>query len=208
MGLVIADVSGKGIPGALIMAMVRAVLRAEARDCLSPKDVLRRVNERIVADTKENVFITMTYGILNLQKGTFRFVRAGHEPLMIIDAGNRRVRQIEPEGIALGLVSGELFDHNEETEVQLNPGEVVLLYTDGVIEAMDQTSTEYGRERLVAKLEASEVATAEDIIRQLVADIHQFTLGIPQHDDITLLALRILAPGDEARGTVSTRQTA
>ncbi|MCL5271483.1 MAG: SpoIIE family protein phosphatase [bacterium] len=208
MGLVIADVAGKGIPGALIMAMVRAVLRAEARGCLSPKDVLRRVNERIVVDTKENVFITMTYGILNLESGRLRFVRAGHEPLLIVDAGARQVRQVEPEGIALGLVSGELFNHNVETEVQLNPGEVVLLYTDGVIEAMDQSSAEYGRERLIARLEASEVDSAENIIRQLVEDIHQFTLGIPQHDDITILALRILTPGDEARGAVTTRQTA
>jgi sigma-B regulation protein RsbU (phosphoserine phosphatase) len=127
---------------------------------------------------------------------------------MIVDGMTRRERQIEPEGIALGLVSGELFDHNEESEVSLKPGEVVLLYTDGVIEAMDQSSTEYGRERLVSMLEASEVDTAEDIIRHLVADIHQFTLGIPQHDDITLLALRILAPGEEVKSTVTTRQTA
>jgi len=195
LGLVIADVSGKGIPGALIMAMVRAVLRAESRGILSPKDVLRRVNERIVADTKENVFTTMTYGILDLRTGRLKFVRAGHEPLLILGREEKQVTQLTPRGLALGLAGGEIFDHNEEAEVQLHPGEVVLLYTDGVIEAMDQSSKEYGRERLIARLKASDNPTAESLIRSVVEDLHQFTLGIPQHDDITLLALRMLPAG-------------
>lgn len=207
LGLVIADVSGKGIPGALIMAMVRAVLRAEARGNLSPKEVLRHVNERIVADTKENVFTTMTYGILNIRTGLLRFVRAGHEPLLIL--GNQeQVEQLAPQGMALGLISGELFDHNEEAEIQLKPGEVALLYTDGVIEAMDQGSREYGRERLIAKLQSVENPTAIGLVNMVVEDIHQFTLGIPQHDDITLLALRMLPSEEMENNDVPTRQTA
>lgn len=207
LGLVIADVSGKGIPGALIMAMVRSVLRAEARDVLSPKEVLRRVNQRLVMDTKENVFITMTYCILNLQTGRMTFVRAGHEPVLILDFDQKTVNQLEPAGIALGLVPGSIFDHNEEAEVQLNPGEIVLLYTDGVIEAMDQGSNEYGRDRLIARLRDAEQASSEDIIQDVVKDIHQFTLGIPQHDDIAMLALHVLNP-DASADTIDTRRTA
>jgi sigma-B regulation protein RsbU (phosphoserine phosphatase) len=209
MGLVIADVSGKGIPGALIMAMVRAVLRAEAHGILSPKEVLARVNERVVSDTKENVFITLTYGILNLESGKLRFARAGHEPLLVIEADHQTIQQITPEGIALGLVTGELFDCIEESEVQLRPGETAVLYTDGVIEAMDQTSQEYGRERLFTKLRGLQDASAEMIIRTVVDDIHQFTLGIPQHDDITMLALRVLTPEEnEVSHYESTRVSA
>jgi len=194
LGLVIADVSGKGIPGALIMAMVRAVLRAEARGNLSPKEVLSRVNERILSDTKENVFITMTYGILNYRTGVLRFIRAGHEPLLIFGAhGGGKVTQLAPEGIALGLVDDEIFDHNEQLEIQLHPGEIVLLYTDGVIEAMDKASSEYSRERLITKMEAVGDGSAKGLIEAVVEDIHQFTLGNPQHDDITMLAIRVLA---------------
>jgi sigma-B regulation protein RsbU (phosphoserine phosphatase) len=213
LGLVIADVSGKGIPGALIMAMVRAVLRAEARGNLSPKEVLRRVNERMVADTKENVFTTMTYGILDIETGKLRFVRAGHEPLLILGnqengSRHRHVEQLTPEGIALGLISGELFDHNEEADVQLQAGEVAMLYTDGVIEAMDQGSREYGRERLIGTLKGVENPTAQSLIQSIVDDIHQFTLGIPQHDDLTLLALRRLSPEEVEQGRIAARRSA
>lgn len=208
LGLVIADVSGKGIPGALVMAMVRSVLRAEARGLTSPKDALRQVNERIIGDIKENVFITMTYAILNVAQGTLRFVRAGHEPLLIIDRATREVREFAPEGIALGLVRGELFDHNEEQEIQLRPGEVALLYTDGVVEAMDQASREYGRDRLVSWLEHNDPDSAEQLVSELAADIHRFTLGIPQHDDITMLAIRAVEPAAAARGEDTCRRTA
>ncbi len=189
LGLVIADVSGKGIPGALIMAMVRAALRAEARAILSPKQVLMRVNQRVLQDTRQSVFITMIYGILDLRSGVLRFVRAGHEPLLILTQEGERVVQVAPEGIALGLVGPDIFENNEEVEVQLHPGDRVLLYTDGVIEAMDQSAVEYGRERLIARLKSARRTNAEGLIQSIAQDIHQFTLGIPQHDDITMLAL-------------------
>jgi hypothetical protein len=169
----------------------------KARGNLSPKDVLRRVNERMVIDTKENVFTTMTYGILDLQTGRLKFVRAGHEPLLILNETDRAFAQHTPQGIALGLISGELFNHTEEAEVDLRPGEMVLLYTDGVIEAMDQNSREYGRERLIRRIRSAERPTAEGLVRSVLEDINLFTLGIPQHDDITLLALRHL-PREEA----------
>lgn len=208
LGLVIADVSGKGIPGALIMALVRATLRAEAHGILSPKEVLRRVNDRVVADTKESVFITLTYGILNLESGRLRFARAGHEPLIVLGADHRQIEQHTPEGIALGLVSGDLFECLEESVVQLKPGDTAILYTDGVIEAMDQSSEEYGRERLLTRLCEMEERTASDMIHNVVEDIHQFTLGIPQHDDITMLALRVLERENAASDDVQAWRTA
>lgn len=194
LGLVIADVSGKGVPGALIMAMVRAVLRAEARGCLSPRDVLKRVNERLIVDTKENVFTTMTYGILDIESGEIRFARAGHEPLLIVNTSeeSRQVEQYSPQGMALGLFEGDLFDFTEDAVIVIQPGEIALLYTDGVIEAMDQNSIEYGRDRLIQRLRRREYPSAAAIVKDVLDDIHQFTLGIPQHDDITLLAIRRL----------------
>lgn len=207
LGLVIADVAGKGIPGALIMAMVRSVLRAEARGNLSPKDVLTHVNERIVSDTKENVFITMTYMILDRRNGRLRFVRAGHEPLLVFGDEDSKIQEIAPPGIALGLVSGDLFDNNDEIEVQLMPGQMTLLYTDGVVEAMNRSSQEYGHKRLLNKLKSLQDIGAETMIQEVLRDIHEFTTGIPQHDDITMLALHYLpkpAPALAAQQSAST----
>jgi sigma-B regulation protein RsbU (phosphoserine phosphatase) len=190
LGLVIADVAGKGIPGALIMAMVRSVLRAESRGVLSPKQVLRQVNRRLLHDTRENVFITMIYGILHWPSGRLTIVRAGHEPLLVVEPGEDEIREVTPPGIALGLVSEALFEHNEEVVIQLKAGETVFLYTDGVVEAVGQGGTEYGRQRLLAKLKSLRQAASRELINALMEDIHLFTEGIAQSDDITVLAVR------------------
>jgi sigma-B regulation protein RsbU (phosphoserine phosphatase) len=192
LGLVIADVAGKGIPGALIMAMVRSVLRAESRGGLSPKQVLRQVNLRLLGDTRENVFITVIYAVLNLSDGRLRFVRAGHEPLILIEDREPFITELTPPGIALGLVSEDLFEHNEEVEIQLQPGQTVLFYTDGLVEAVGQGGVEYGRNRLASRLRELRRGGSQPLIEALVEDIHQFTQGIPQSDDITLMALRAL----------------
>ncbi len=199
LGLVIADVSGKGIPGALIMAMVRAVLRAEARTSLSPREVLCRVNDHMLQDTRENVFITLIYAILCKSTRRLRFVRAGHEPLLILGAGGR-VRQYDPDGIAIGLVGPDIFSCNEEMELDLDEGDAVVCYTDGVVEAMDQGSTEYGRERLVRRLGTVRGRSAQALVESITDDIHQFTLGIPQHDDLTMLALCVGTPARSGDG--------
>jgi phosphoserine phosphatase RsbU/P len=190
LGIAIADVSGKGIPGALIMSMVRCTMRAEARGNLSPKDVLMRANEGVYADTKENVFITMTYGILDTREGTIRFARAGHEPLVTVKSDSR-VRLSSPEGIALGMVSNEMFDVVQETVLQLDTGDVAVLYTDGVIEAMDEQANEYGQQRFFDFVAANRELPPQEIIEKTLADIEDFTHGYPQHDDITMMAIKV-----------------
>jgi len=202
LGVVIADVSGKGIPGALIMAVVRSVLRAEARDTTSPKEALRRVNERLLTDTKDNVFVTITYAILDIPNQRLRFVRAGHEPILVRHQPEStgedaallapRINQFLPEGMAVGLMPGDIFSSTEELEIQLTPGDVVLLYTDGAIEAVDVESREYGRPKLVEMLLREGGRSAEELVAELTRDIKRFSSGIPQHDDITLVALRVM----------------
>lgn len=191
LGVVIADVSGKGIPGALVMSMVRSTLRAEARDDLSPKDVLLRTNERVFADTKENVFITMTYGILDTRSHKFRFARAGHEPLVTVKSGEQNAELTTPEGIALGMVGNDIFSLVEEAEVELLPGEIALLYTDGVVEAMDAQANEYGQKRFFDFVAANRELSPQEIIEKALEDIQVFTRGYPQHDDITLVAIKV-----------------
>lgn len=211
VGIAIGDVSGKGIPGALVMASVRATLRAEARFSLSPKKVLRAVNEQVARDTKENVFITVTYGVLNVRTGMFRFCRAGHEPVICCNLAAGQLTTHSPEGIALGLIVGELFDVTEEAEVDLSREKNIFIYTDGVTEAMNGEREEYGEERLHRILWTHAADSPGGIIEKTVRDIEDFTRGLPQHDDITMVAVgwkgeagEQADPGEEMRPQAST----
>jgi phosphoserine phosphatase RsbU/P len=199
LGVVIADVSGKGIPGALIMSMVRCTIRAEARNNFSPKDVMLKANERVYADTKENVFITMTYGILDTRDRTFRFARAGHEPLVTVKRQDGQVRLVSPDGIAMGMVDNEMFSFIEESVVQLEPGDTALLYTDGVIEAMDEDANEYGQRRFFDLVANNRELSPQEIIEKTLQDIAGFTHGYPQHDDITVIAIRVLETQEQSQ---------
>lgn len=199
LAIVIGDVSGKGIPGALIMTMVRSTIRAEARETYSPKEVLRRVNERVLADTKESVFVTMTYGILDFSTRRFRFARAGHEPTLLRRGSDAaEISVLQPEGMALGLVPSEVFNIIEDMELQLDPGDTVLLYTDGVVEAVNMDSEEYSRQRLIEDFARHAELPAAELIDVISGDISRFAHGIPQHDDITLVAFTVTAAEDQS----------
>ncbi|MEO8376734.1 MAG: GAF domain-containing SpoIIE family protein phosphatase [Candidatus Sumerlaeota bacterium] len=186
LGIAVADVSGKGIPGALVMSMVRATLRAEARLSLSPKVVLQRVNDQATHDTRDSVFITMTYGVLDTETGIFRFCRAGHEPILCCSKDRNSVRTFLPDGIALGIISGETFGITEEMEIDLASEQSVVLYTDGVIEAVNASGEEYGEKRFHEALASHSALEPKEIIDEVIGDIEKFTSGLPQHDDITL----------------------
>ncbi|MCB2154473.1 SpoIIE family protein phosphatase [bacterium] len=190
LGVVIGDVSGKGIPGALVMATLRSTLRAEAPGDLSPRAVLSRVNEHIMRDTKENVFITVTYGILNRTTGSFRFARAGHEPTITVSPEDSTVKLYSPNGIVLGLVTGDAFEITEEEEISAKDAGIVVLYTDGVPEAMNEQREEYGEKRFQSVLQRSAGTSPQQLIGNVMEDIGRFTGGIPQHDDITLVVMQ------------------
>lgn len=190
LGVVVADVSGKGIPGALVMALLRSALRAEARGDLSPREVLRRVNAIVTRDTKPGTFVSATYGIIDRRTGRFRYSRAGHEPLLCMGANGAKPTSHEPAGMVLGMVEGELFDLLEEGEVDLRTCGTVVLYTDGVPEAMNGAREEYGVERFEGILSGKKETPPDGIVRAVLDDISRFSEGLPQHDDITLVVLR------------------
>jgi len=202
LGIVIADVAGKGIPGALIMSMVRSVVRAESLHASTPRAVLERVNQTVFADTREKVFVTMIFAILDLSRHTLVFARAGHEPLIAFSRSSGGMRLLAPDGIALGLVDDHLFSAIRDQEVPLNDGDLVVLYTDGVIEAMDERGQEYGQERFLEMLRTHADAPAEDLLHTLVTDVRHFARGGRQSDDITLVVLKFnhLASQTESLG--------
>ncbi len=198
LGIAIADVAGKGIPGALVMATVRSTLRAEARGDRSPRNVLLRVNRHLVADTSPTVFVTMTYAILNRQTLRIRFARAGHEPTILCSPdAEDRPRLYTPNGIALGLVLDDTFAVTEEKEFELHERETAVFYTDGVVEAMNRAGEEYGAERFLETLRTHSRASAPEIIEAVTQDIRKFTRGFDQHDDLTLVVIKATNRAEE-----------
>lgn len=191
LGIVIADVSGKGIPGALIMSMVRSVMRAESVHARSPSAVLERVNQTMLSDTRENVFITMIYGVLDLSTQTLTFARAGHEPVVAYSTDDTGMRLLTPDGIALGLVDEKMFAVISDQDIPLHNGDLLVLYTDGVVEARNRESEEYGQERFLETIRAHAGQSPGELIETLVGDVDRFARDGRQSDDITLVVVKI-----------------
>jgi sigma-B regulation protein RsbU (phosphoserine phosphatase) len=191
LGIVIADVSGKAVPGALVMATCRSVIRAEARIDRSPQEVLRRVNQLVKSDLREDMFVTIIYGILDAERRTFTFARAGHDPVLWHHAASASVEVMAPKGVAVGLAQTERFNHClEQRELACEPGDVLLLYTDGLTESLNPGGKEFGRDQLIDTLRTCAASSAEEISRAIFDRVHRFTGEGPAHDDQTLIVAR------------------
>lgn len=190
VGVAIADVSGKGVPASLIMAMCRSVIRSEAVGKISAAEVLCRVNEQLYPDIKEDMFISVAYFILDTQTNVVTMARAGHDAPLWYHAAGQDVEKLSPKGIAMGIDSGEVFNRVcADFSFELAPGDCLLLYTDGSTEAMDEEDLEFGLPRLVQGLQASAALGAPKIIKRLTEDVKNFAGNHPQYDDITLIAI-------------------
>ena len=191
IGLVIADVSGKGIPAALFTLMTRTLLKGTARDSPSPAECLGRVNELLVEDNETMIFITLFYGVFDLRNGLFRYSNGGHNPPRLIRSDSRIEELPATQNLVLGVAPGHEY-HNGE--VRLAPGDTLFLYTDGITEAQNVNDEEFGEERLDAKLAGLGQLAAREIVTTVVAEVRAFAGDAPQSDDITCIAMRFAAP--------------
>jgi sigma-B regulation protein RsbU (phosphoserine phosphatase) len=187
-GLVIADVSGKGVPAALFMALSRTLVRASTSHHQDPAESIREANLNIFLDSKTSMFVTLFYAVLDANRKVLSYVNAGHNPPMLFGSGTSGVTLLEARGIALGVI--DTIDL-ESVAVPLNPGDVVVLYTDGVTEATDDNDQEYGVTRLRDLVMVSRDLPAREIITKIVQDVIRFTGSGPQFDDITLMILKV-----------------
>ncbi len=191
LGVVIADVSGKGVPASLIMAICRSVLRAEARLGQSPAEVLSKVNRQLYPDIKEDMFISMAYLILNHKTNHVTLSRGGHDAPLLFRAATGEVEVLKPPGMALGIDSGDVFDRiTGDLSVPLATDDCLVLYTDGVTEMLDADGDEFGPERMLRSIRASASEGAQGVIARLIDDVRNFAAGHPQNDDITLIVVR------------------
>ena len=190
LGLVVADVSGKGVSGAIIMALCRSVLRSHARHLSDPGEVLREVNRFVCRDIAEDMFISLVYAVVDTETYRVQVARAGHEKPLWYRASDGDVRVVESQGIAIGIADSRTFEeHLQRTEVQLEPGDVLVLYTDGIVEAMDRDGAEWGIQRLVETIRQSAAGGAEAVAQAVRERLQRFTAGAAKYDDITLLVL-------------------
>jgi phosphoserine phosphatase RsbU/P len=191
LGVAIADVSGKGVPASIIMAICRSVLRSQAAGNPSPADVLQKVNRQLYPDIKEDMFISMAYVILDHVRGTVMLSRAGHDAPIIFEHATGTASPVKPPGMVLGIDSGSVFDRiTGDFALTLNRGDCLLLYTDGVTEALDANGDEFGPERMIECVRASAPQGAPAIVTRLIDELRTFVGAQPQNDDITLIAIR------------------
>ena len=193
IGIAIADVSGKGIAASLIMAMCRSVLRSVAGSSQSAAAVLHEVNRQVYPDLREDMFISMAYVIA--QKGSDELVlaRAGHDAPLHFRVSDQSVTRINPPGMALGIDSGSVFNRvTSDFRVRLEAGDCLILYTDGVTEALDVHGLEFGISQLIEAVQASSPNGAPAILSRVTSDLKSFVGGHQQNDDITLIAIRKL----------------
>lgn len=192
-GIAIADVSGKGIPAALITGMCRSLLRGAALRSSSASDVLRAVNRRLYPDIKQDMFVSMLYLIIDPRTSDLTVARAGHDPPLLYRAAGREVVPLRPPGMAVGIDSGDVFDRVMADEtVTLAPGDGILLYTDGATEALDAHGSEFGLARLTQAVQANAPKGAAAMVANIAEELREFAGDSAQHDDITLIFIRKL----------------
>jgi sigma-B regulation protein RsbU (phosphoserine phosphatase) len=190
-GVAIADVSGKGVPASLIMAMCRSVLRGQAVGKTSAAEVLNQVNRQIYPDIKEDMFISMAYLLLNENGNDITLCRAGHDAPLLYEAKTGEVRKLNPPGMALGIDSGDVFERiTHDYTLQMESNDCLILYTDGVTEALDIKDNEFGVKRMSLAIQASAGEGAAAIRKRLTDDLMEFIGTHPQNDDITLIVIR------------------
>ena len=189
-GVAVADVSGKGVPASLIMAMCRSVLRSKAAGNHSPAQVLREVNRLLYPDIQEDMFITMIYLVMD-SSGKLTLARAGHEAALLCKNHFKQIEAIEAPGMALGIDSGDLFDEViKDVTVELSPLDTVVVYTDGINEALDDEGNEFGQEQLKDVLREAGPQSVDFLVKTIVDRVQNFSSGHPQNDDITLAAVQ------------------
>ncbi|MFZ4764065.1 MAG: SpoIIE family protein phosphatase [Roseimicrobium sp.] len=190
-GVVIADVCGKGVPAALITAMCRSVLRSNARENQSPGAVLGAVNRNLFPDIREDMFITVTYAIVANDGSSVALARAGHTTPLIWRHATHTVEAIAAPGLAVGVDKGDVFERvTKDVNVPMETGDVLLLFTDGVNEAVDHKGLEFGEDRIRTVLGLAAPNGAQAVVDVLCDAVQKFVGSEPQADDITLVVIR------------------
>lgn len=186
-GFVIADVSGKGFPAALFMALSRTCVRANAMGKTTVAEAICMANNLIAQDDQSGMFVTLFYATLDVTSRRLCYVNAGHNPPLVLGGNGGGTVMLSAKGIALGVMPDISL---EEKEISLREGDIVIFYTDGVTEAVNGKKEQFGQQRLVSVVEANRALPARELVKKVQGEIMAFSEGEPQFDDITLMVVK------------------
>jgi serine phosphatase RsbU (regulator of sigma subunit) len=187
--VVVADVSGKGIPAAMYMSKVQAMIQLAASVFKTPREILIEVNKQLFDSLDKNSFVTVIAAMFDFKEMKVKVARAGHNPALF--SQNGVIEVMKNRGIGLGVGDQKLFEkHLEEIEINLTPDNLFVLYSDGLTEAMNPIKEEYGIERLVDALKPVRYDSSDRIVHNIIDSVHSFTKEADQHDDITLVIVK------------------
>jgi phosphoserine phosphatase RsbU/P len=193
IGVVIADVSGKGVPASLYMTLTKGLLDSIAEHKTDPGEILREVNRHLYDVCRRKTFVTMFLGVVDPGRRTLSFARAGHNPTIIYRPSERKTWMLKSRGMGMGLTQGGIFDQSLKVEtIRLERGDKLLFYSDGITEAMNEKRDEYGEDRLMVMAERTDGLTAEQSRDAVMADVEEFLGPVHPQDDQTLVVLQIL----------------
>jgi hypothetical protein len=192
IAVTIGDVSGKGIQAAFFMTFVKGILHSLCREFDSPSEILKKTNRLFCENAPRGTFISLVFGIIDLEKQTFHFARAGHNPILRLNSDNGSVKKLQPKGIGIGLTKTDSFDKNiEEVELNLIKDDVLVLYTDGIVEALNENKKFYGEHRLNNILLRNKERSAADILQEVSHDVRSYIGDAKQHDDMTMVIIKL-----------------
>jgi len=190
MGFAVGDVSGHGVQAGLVMSMARKTLEIYASSGFGPAETIAKVNDSLARDLGGKLFISMMYGIIDPQHRTITWARAGHTPVIRFNPRTGTLAEIKPKGMVVGMKSGFFFRQSlEEESTRVESGDVFVLYTDGLIEAMNLKNEEFGIERLIEIVQRCAEYGPDSLIDQVLSRIRHFRGSQPVNDDQTLLVL-------------------
>jgi PAS domain S-box-containing protein len=187
LGMVIADVSGKSVPAALFMALSRTIVRANATHHQSGTEILQDANDMISADSRSGMFVTLFYGVLDEKTRNLVYANAGHPPPLLFRSSAGDFVELEVTGIALGVLCKMVY---EERRISLSAGDILVLYTDGVTEAINRDMEQYGTKRLGSVVRKAHTLSAQGIMESILEDISRFSGDQEQFDDITMIVVK------------------
>ena len=208
LGIVVADVSGKGVPGSLVMTMIRTALRTEARGNKNAADVLARVNDFVINDMKRGMFVTIFYVILDSKNRTINYASAGHNPMILYRGKTKKSYYFNPRGFPIGinLPDNTLFRKSIQSDtLRLLAEDVLLVYTDGITEAMNSQRDRFGDERFLSVIRNYSDLKVDPLVDKIRDEINMFTKGHAQSDDITLVAIKEKLKAEDVLYNLRTR---
>ncbi len=200
LGIVVADVSGKGVPGSLVMTMIRTAIRLESRGNRSPVDILTKVNEFVTEDVRKGMFITIFLVVLDTRNRKISFSSAGHNPMVLYRKDEDKTFFLNPKGIPLGITlpEGVSFEENLSSEnVRLKKGDMLVIYTDGITEAMNQQKQQFGINRYLEFIRDNSDLSPEEFVEKFNDELQGFTAGAEQNDDITMVVIKEKIEADQ-----------